>query len=69
MAKIFRCRMTKYIEFDIKADSEDDASDWISTHTMNDVDNKTSDYKEEWDEDVLYCKGTDGYAPIDISSR
>lgn len=68
MAKIFTCRMTKTITFDMKADSLSQAHDWCATHDFEDV-QKESTY---WDIDYHESVGDledDGYVAVDISEE
>lgn len=52
MPKMYYTTMTYRIGFWIKADSEDAAWDWVVSHNIVDVQNKTCKYEDDWDESV-----------------
>ena len=65
MGNVYQCRMVKYLEFDIRAESEEEALDWIQTHDFTDVMTQTTMYDLSYDE---YVVGTSrkNTAAIDI---
>ena len=54
MPNIYRCSVTECCEFNLIADCEDDAFDWIQTHTIADVKMNTKKYTMDYDEEILY---------------
>ena len=44
MAAVFECKMTKTITVNIKADSAEDAQEWLQTHDFNEVEEETTMY-------------------------
>lgn len=52
MAKWYECEMTCRYSVNIKANSQDEALDWLREHDLKDIENKTSAYRVSWDEEV-----------------
>lgn len=67
MAAVYECKMTKTITVNIKADNEEAAQDWIQTHNMEDVQEKTGMYDVDYD-DIVTSEVREE-AAIDISSE
>lgn len=65
MARVYECKMIKTITVNIKADSEEEAQAWISTHDFSDVERLTSMYDADYDDFVM--KETTEKHAIDIS--
>lgn len=68
MPKIFTAKMTKRIQFDIKANSLEEAQDWCQTHDFADVQNESTYWDIEYSEEVGELED-DGYVAIDISDE
>lgn len=49
---VYRCVMRQSRIFYMEADSDDNAIDWVQTHSLQDVDNLTKEYRDEFDESV-----------------
>lgn len=66
---IYNAVMRKEMFFSIKADSEEEAYDWISMHDMSDVEKETT-YFEYYYEDMIDGEADDGdYVAVDISTE
>lgn len=65
MARVYEFKMIKTITVNIKADSEEEAQAWISTHDFSDVERLTSMYDADYDDFVM--KETNEKHAIDIS--
>ena len=52
--KVYACAMEQTRYFNIEADEGDEerVMEWLLTHNMQDVDNLTKDYQDEWDERI-----------------
>ena len=66
MADVYKGRMSDSIVFNLKADSEEQAVEWMQMHTREDVMRLTSEYSEEYDEEILDIDRTQEVADIDI---
>jgi len=66
---IYSVVMRKEMFFQIKADSEEEAYDWISSHDMKDVENESTYFDYEYDDQVLGTTNVDDYVAIDISTE
>ena len=62
---VYKCRMAKYLEFNIRADSKEDVTKWLQTHDFSDVMTQTTMYDLSYDDDVLTV-GRENTAAIDI---
>ena len=49
---VYACVMEQRRYFNIEADSDDQVMDWLQTHSMQDVDNLTKDYTDEYEERI-----------------
>ena len=67
MAKNYECVMSTEIRVIIKADSEEQAMDWISTHDFSDIRAETTKYDITYN-DRVECQ-TSEEGGIDISSE
>ncbi len=54
MAKIFRCINTRTIIFNLKAENEDAAKDWLNSHSQEFVMNETTAYRIEDDDSQIF---------------
>ena len=52
MAEWYECEITCKYSVNIKANSEEEAMDWLRTHNLKDIENETSAYGVSWDEEV-----------------
>lgn len=68
MSNVYKCRLTECIDFDIKANSEEQAMEWLATHTIKDVLEMSVDHESSYNEEVLYIEGKKSSAQIDISA-
>lgn len=50
---VYKVRIIEEISFNILADSEDDALDYIRTHSISDITSITDDYSSYYDEEVI----------------
>ena len=66
---IYRARMQVAYCFDIKADSEEEALDWVQTHDLNDIKNATTYYDPYYDDEIIGESTEDDYVAIDISTE
>ena len=64
---VYTCRMRQTITLDIKANSYDEALDWISTHDFQDVINATTKFDNEWEDEIMEILPDDAEYAIDIS--
>lgn len=53
MAKVFRCQMAKLVTVNIKADSAEQAQEWLDTHDEDDVMAQTKSYITEYNDEVI----------------
>ena len=53
MAKIFTCQMTRTVSFQLKADDEEAAMNWVNSHSQEFVMNETKAYDIEHDDSVI----------------
>lgn len=53
MAKVFRCQMTKLVTVNIKADSAEQAQEWMDTHDEDDILAQTKSYITEYNDEVI----------------
>ena len=67
MANVYSCQMVECVLFYLKADSEEQALEWLQTHTSRDVCAATKNCDFVYDEDVL-CRVDEETADIDIST-
>ena len=65
-AKVYTCRMTKTMTFDIKANSMEEAQEWCATHDFEDVEKESTYWSVDYSEDVSDLED-DGYVAVDIS--
>lgn len=49
---VYACVMEQRRYFNIEADSDDRVMDWLQTHSMQDVDNLTNEYLDNYDERI-----------------
>ena len=59
--KLYLCAMEQTRYFNIEADNEDQVMEWLATHNMQDVDNKTKKYVDEWDERICEVNEVGAY--------
>lgn len=52
MSKIYECTMTETLTFNLKADNEEQAQDWLQTHSIQDVQKETTLYDINYAESV-----------------
>ena len=65
-AKVYKCKMTKIMTFNIKANSMEEAQEWCATHDFEDVEKESTYWDIDYSEDVLDFE--DGaYVAVDIS--
>lgn len=50
---IYSCVMVQRRYFNIESDSDEEVVDWLSSHNMQDVDNLTKDYTDEFEDRVI----------------
>ncbi len=67
MAKVYRCQMTKLVTVNIKADSAEQAQEWLDTHDENDIQAETKRYETEYNDEVI--GEVDEDAVIDITEE
>ena len=67
MANIYRCRLSEYLDFDIKADYDEQVLEWLSTHSIAEVLRLTSNADKSFSEAILHIEGNKSDADIDIS--
>ena len=53
MAKVFRCQMTKLVTVNIKADSAEQAQEWLNVHDDDDIHAQTKSYNVEYNDEVI----------------
>lgn len=66
---IYNAVMRKEMFFSIKADSEEEAYDWISTHDMKDVEKESTYFDYEYEDMIEGTTDDDDYVAIDISTE
>lgn len=67
MSKVYAVSMSTHVGFWIKADSEEEAQEWLNMHTIEDVRHLTDNYEMDWDEyvdDTCVCD-VDEFSPDD----
>lgn len=69
MANVYEAEMVQRIRFNIKADNEDDAYDWIQTHTIEDVKGLTTYFDQEYDDKVIGIAEDDDFCGIHINNE
>ena len=67
MAKVFMCQMTKQVIVNIKADSAEQAQEWLDTHNEYDIQAETKRYEVEYNNRVIGELDEDSV--IDISEE
>lgn len=53
MAAVYKCKMTKTLTVNIKADSDEAAQDWIQTHDFRDVEEETTMFDVDYIDKVV----------------
>ncbi len=69
MAQVYECKMSITVTFDIRANSAEEAQDWLNSHSIEDLKEMTSAYDIEYDDQVLgeIDEAFYGFQGIDIS--
>lgn len=69
MAQVYECKMAMVVTVDIRANSAEEAQDWINSHSIADLQEMTSAYDIEYDDQVLgeIDESFYGFYGIDIS--
>jgi len=49
----YECKMIRETTFLLKADNEDDALEWLYTHTADDVEMNVDDYTDDYSEEIV----------------
>lgn len=68
MGEIYKCKMTKTITFDLKADSMEEAQYWCDTHDFEDVDRRSTFYDVDYVDKVSETEKSD-YIAVDLSKH
>ncbi|MBQ7673218.1 MAG: hypothetical protein IJT36_01640 [Alphaproteobacteria bacterium] len=68
MSKIYECSMTETLTFNLKADNEEQAQEWLQTHSIKDVQKETTLYDINYAESVHNEVFNEDYG-IDISEN
>lgn len=53
MAQVYECRMVTVVTVNIRANSAEEAQDWLNLHNLGDVQEMTSAFDIEYDDQVL----------------
>lgn len=69
MAQVYTCFMEQRRNFTVLADSDDQIMDWLLTHNMQDVDNLTKNYGDEYNEGYCGCGNETPELKADIDIR
>ncbi len=71
MSNVYKCLMTETATVFIQADSEEQALNYIQTHTIQDVRNEAENGYDSLDMDYSeeVCFPVNGYPDVDISSK
>ena len=67
MSKVFRCQMTKLVTVNIKADSAEQAQEWLNVHDEDDIQAQTKSYTTEYNDEVI--GEVDELPDIDITAE
>lgn len=65
MAQVYECKMTTVVTVNIRANSAEEAQDWINTHSLSELQEMTSAYDIDYDDQVVGEVNEE--AAIDIS--
>lgn len=66
---IYRAMMSVTYYFDIKADSEEEALDWLSIHDIEDVEKESTYIDVNYYDDILEESTETDYVAVDISTE
>ena len=64
---VYRAEMTMTIRFNILANSEEEAQEYIQTHDIADIMNASENYADEYDEEIIERLSGDVEYAIDIT--
>lgn len=53
MARVYKCKMARVATVNIRANSAEEADDWINTHSFSDLEKMASDYEVDYDDRVI----------------
>lgn len=53
MAQVYECRMVTVVPVNIRANSAEEAQDWLNLHNLGDVQERTSAFDIKYDDQVL----------------
>ena len=53
MAQVYECRMVAVVTVNIRANSAEEAQGWLNLHNLSDVQERTSAFDIEYDDQVL----------------
>lgn len=65
MAQVYECKMITSVTVNIRANSAEEAQDWINTHSISELKEMTPAYDIDYDDQVV--GEVDEEAAIDIS--